>query len=326
MRKFLTFLIALVLSIAGLAAALAGGQPCCLLGVWNTPISGGSYTGPGDVSVNGSTNNWYAWYSCARVYKASLASTSTSLCDLVDGAAPTVVICTLRGTPSGLVDLTAYCPGGVTPAAKCAATTGPPAGSCNISQAYDQSGNSRPVVQATAASQPFLTFSALNGLPSIQCTAATCVLATAGTYTIAQPITESGVYIMPTGGASDAPIIGQPTVATHIGGSSVSNTAVVSAGTGVSEAATWNAWHALNGLLSGSGNNCALNVDGTDTASLNCGTDGWTTTNIRVMRGNALQLIGSITEAGLLAVTSSPTDRSNICHNQKTYYATGGSC
>jgi hypothetical protein len=328
-HKLLTFLIALgaatVVSLAAPAQAQWGcrsfgqqGGTGCNSVIATAPPS---YTGPGDVSVNGSTNNWYAWYSCARVYKASLASTSTSLCDLVDSAAPTVVICTLRGTTSGLVDLTAYCPGSVTPAVKCAAATG---GVCNISQAYDQTGNSRPVINAAAASQPFLTFSAINGLPAMQCTAATCFLSSAGTVTQAQPITESAVYIQPAQNSSEMGLIGPSNIFAEISGgpNSQPNTAEINGQTSAFVTATINNWHALNGLLNGTGNNCALNVDGTDTASLNCGTNGFSASNIRLFRANGQQSAVSITEAGLLAVTSSPTDRGNIRLNQKGVYNT----
>src|SRR5450631_3562536 len=79
-------------------------------------VPGSSYIGPGNIAFNGSSANVKAFWSCSRVVDVAHASTSTSLCDLVDNAAPTVVICTLRGTTSGFVDLTAYCPGSVTPA------------------------------------------------------------------------------------------------------------------------------------------------------------------------------------------------------------------
>jgi hypothetical protein len=227
------------------------------------------------------------------------------------------VICTLRGTSTGLVDLTAYCPGSVTPAAKCAAAMG---AVCNISQAYDQSGNSRPVVNVTAASQPFLVFSALNGLPAIKCTAASCFLATAATFTISQPITESAVYIVPAQNSAEQVIIGNPNSSTSLGvpANASPNTAMVNAGTEVTATASINAWHALQGLLSGS--SCAINVDGTDTGSLNCGTGVWAGYTIRILRGPALQFTGSITETGFLAVTSSSTDRGNIRLNQKATY------
>ena len=89
-----------------------------------------TYQGPGDV-VSGAVT----FYSCARVLNASLASTSTNLCDLVSSSAPTVVLCTLRAAATGFADLSAYCPGALTPAATCAAATG---GTCNISKAYNQ--------------------------------------------------------------------------------------------------------------------------------------------------------------------------------------------
>ena len=70
---------------------------------YNVAISTVAYQGPGDV-VSGAT----AWGSCARVYNASKASTSTSLCDLV-AVTGGAVVCTLRGTASGFVDLAVFC-------------------------------------------------------------------------------------------------------------------------------------------------------------------------------------------------------------------------
>jgi hypothetical protein len=310
--------IVLLCAWLGMAQAVAQFNGCPVGFCVKGPAAA-SYTGPGDVSVNGSTSNWFVWYSCARVFKASLANTSTNLCDLVDSSAPTVVICTLRGTTSGTVDLAGtYCTGGVTPATKCAAATG---GVCNISQAYDQTGGGNPVVNVTAAQQPFLTFSALSGLPSMQCTAATCDLATSATFTFAQPITESGVYIVPTNVAGEQPFIA-PSANNNaqIGVSGTANLAMADAGTQVNVSATLNAWHALQGLLSGAA--CALNIDGTDTGSLNCGAGGFSTASVRLMRGPGLQVTGSIMEAGLLKVTSSSADRNNIRANQKAIYTT----
>lgn len=104
-----------------------------------------TYQGPGDV-VSGAT----AWGSCARVYNASLASTSTSLCDLVASTGGAAV-CTLRGSSSGKVDLAAsYC-AGTTPSAACAAASG---GSCKVSKVYDQIGATGGFVQATLANMP----------------------------------------------------------------------------------------------------------------------------------------------------------------------------
>jgi hypothetical protein len=119
------------------------------------PARGGSYTGPGDVQ------SYKFWVSCAFVYDAALATTTTSLCDLVasgNGAA----VCTLRGSSSGSVDLTSsYCAGN-TPAAACAAA---PGGSCLVTKAYDQTGNGNHVAETTLSKMAALTFNAQNSEP-----------------------------------------------------------------------------------------------------------------------------------------------------------------
>src|ERR1700733_14347786 len=170
MRKLRTFFFALAVTVGfsvsafGQSSPLPGFPPGVFQNhaVYDPPPSGSSYQGPGDV-VSGAT----AWGSCARAYSSSVAS-GTNMCDLVDSAAPTTVICTLQTGSNGKVNLTGtYCTGGVTPATKCAAATG---GLCNISKIYDQAGSTGGFIQATVGNQAQLTFSALNALPGIKCT------------------------------------------------------------------------------------------------------------------------------------------------------------
>jgi hypothetical protein len=158
---------------AGCASARCGG-------------GGGSYSGPGDV-ISGASG----FFSCSRVYNLASATTSTSMCDLVavtGGAA----VCTLRGSSSGLVDLTAYCPGTTTPPAACAAASG---GSCKVTKMYDQTGSGNPITNATLATMPTITFAAQNGLPSVNfLNANSTVLATASQIPgLTQPFTVSWV-------------------------------------------------------------------------------------------------------------------------------------
>jgi hypothetical protein len=150
-----------------------------------TPHTSATYTGPGD------SQTFILWGSVARVYNLAKASTSTSLADLVDSSAPTTVICTLRGSTAGTVDLTGtYCTGSVTPATKCAAATG---GKCNVSKLYDQVGTNN-WVQTTAAKQPTLTFSAINGLPAMTFVSASAQTLISGSVTsTAEPYTFEGV-------------------------------------------------------------------------------------------------------------------------------------
>ena len=107
MRKLLTFLIALGAIVFAVVAPVSANGVLILAG----PKPVASYVGPGDI-----TNTYLAWGSCAFVYKNSLANTSTSMCDVVASTGGAAV-CTLRGSASGAVDQTAYCPGSLTPAA-----------------------------------------------------------------------------------------------------------------------------------------------------------------------------------------------------------------
>src|SRR3981081_854042 len=121
-----------ILKLSILLAALFGGSSPssagCVIGgdVWGGVCGGAapSYQGPGDV-VSGAL----IWGSCARAYSSAQASTAISFCDLVASGFPTVTLFTLRGSSAGIVDLSAYFPGSVTPAAKCATATG---AVCNI--------------------------------------------------------------------------------------------------------------------------------------------------------------------------------------------------
>lgn len=277
-----------------------------------TAHSAGGYQGIGDLSVSAGTPKM--WGSCARVFQASLASTSTSLCDLVDSAAPTVTICTLRGTSSGFVDLAgAYCTGSVTPATKCAAATG---GVCNVSKVYDQIGGTAGWTQATAASQFVLTFSVANGLPGM--TVSGTELLSGPSFALAQPYSVTAVYKR-TSGTTFQTIIGTSGSSQITGPGNSANLAAITTDTSntLSVAATDNALHAYNATAGTTTANSLLNVDGTTTSG-NAGITGATSQASRLGRGNACcELLGVIMEAGVWATTGlSVGDQTAINSNQ----------
>jgi hypothetical protein len=315
MRKLLTFLIALG------AAVFAVVSPVSAQGFngggFNTGLGPfASYLGPGDEITTG----WFTWASCAIAFNAASASTSTSACDLVQGstgASPGTAVGTLRLTAAGTVDLSAYFAGSVTPAAACAAITG----GCVSSQQYDQSGNSHPLVQATVANMPPVVFSGLNGLPVLNYPSVK-VSSTAATTSAAQPFTFTAVYIRP--GTAAGGIIGGSNVTVYLAGATSANKVQINGGIEVDETATDNVWHAVQGQASGSSNNCALNVDGTDTGGLSCSNSGFSSSQISLGRTNAVQLTGSIAAAGVLLATTTPTQRNAVCHVYKTMFALSG--
>jgi hypothetical protein len=320
MRKLLTFLIALgsiIFAVCSPAHAfgckgwpqIAGGNGC------NSSIqAAASYTGPGDV-VSGAT----AWGSCARVYSNALASTSTSLCDLVavtGGAA----VCTLRGTTSDFVDLaSSYC-AGTTPSAACAAASG---GSCKVTKVYDQTGSGNHFVQATLANMPPIAFSTLSGLRCFTNNGTAAVLLSiASLGAIAQPITYVAVAER-TGNFTSLGRMMYP----NTGGlprfsfNSTANQVALNATNNVTATASDSAFHALQGISNGASS--AIIVDSTANTGLNAGTTGIPSTSFFLLSDNGADgMTGTMCEAGIWPSAFNATQYGNM--NTNIHSATSG--
>jgi hypothetical protein len=296
--------------IAAVALVLISALPVSagsmlLTGVGPPPSVAATYQGPGDAD-----SGWSGWYSCARAYSAAYAAGAANLCDLVDSAAPTVVICTLKANSStGRVDLaSATCTGGVTPATKCAAATG---GTCSISKAYDHLATVGDCTNTTAASQPRLTFSAINGLPSMTFTNAAGSVLTCPSVTQAQPFSMSAVLIRTA--VTSTSFIASISGDTGIGGDA-SGFSRVAAGVAINQAWTENAFHALQGLLNN--NSSASNLDGADLAAQVGGTNTMASALRLGRSGSGLSVDGKLMEAGFKPSATTPTTRGNLNTNQ----------
>lgn len=280
---------------------------------YNVSIAGAAaYQGPGDIK----SGAWGFW-SCSRAYNVAYANGTNPLCDLVDATTGLVAICTLRVLTTGFVDLVGnYCTGSTTPTLACAAAAG---GACHISKMYDQTGNARDLINGTVAQYPSATFSSspTGALPVVTGGSGVTLLATNSTFTISQPITLSVVAIRTAGFTAQGMIFGSASSSDALDGSTSTNNWAIKGSTSVNAAATDSAWHSFSGLLSGSGNNCATNVDGSDTASLNCGTTGTSAEKMRILReGSGVQFQGNIAEALMYTATTTSTERNNISTNQ----------
>ncbi len=273
-------------------------------------VAAATYQGPGDVFSTSAIGFW----SCARVWNAAAASTSTNLCDInaVTGGA---AVCTLRGSSTGFVDLAgSYC-AGTTPAAACAAASG---GSCIISKVYNQvSPGTADLTQATAANMPPLVFSSTpsSTLPAISCgtAAQNLQVSSSSTITQSQPYTFSLVYRRTDATSSIA--FGPSAGGVGIGGrASTANQAAVVFNTSIAvTGATDSTWHALSGL--GNGGSGASNLNGTD-ASANAGTTALSAATLRFCRPNAGQFGGTIAEGILWGASTNSTNRGDINTNQ----------
>lgn len=268
------------------------------------------YQGPGDV-VSGAL----AWGSCARVYSLALASTSTSMCDLIaitGGAA----VCTLRGSSTGFVDLAAsYC-AGTTPAAACAAASG---GSCKVGKIYDQIGGTSGWIPANLGQSPVLTFSAANGLPGMTGTGANNTGATTSTlFTQALPITWVSVAAR-TANFTTASYLGFASGGYNgLMGFDTSANKVTFSGsaslfltlTGITDGAL----HAFQAVQA-SGSGCVFNVDGTETSG-DCTAQALSSNTSRLMRASGgASLNGYMMEYGFWPFGFNNTQRTNMNSN-----------
>ena len=301
-KKILALVVALLLAPIG---AQAWWQS-----VAQQSVNVASYQGPGDI-VSGAL----IWGSCARVYNVSLASTSTSLCDLVDTSTGAVAVCTLRGSSTGFVDLAgSYCVGSLTPAAACAAAGG---GACRVSKVYDQIGGTAGWVNATNSQRPVLTFSALNGLPCGTGTgAANTSLTTAATFTQTQWTWTS---VAKRTSSAQAGVIGASggfngylgfTATANTAGLTSNNVTFVTLGS-----VTDSSFHALQGVADPGGAGGVLAVDGSE-ASGAIGVATMSSNTSRIMRLAAgASLPGDWCEGGLWPSLFDGTQRTNMNGN-----------
>ena len=312
MRKILALVVALCLAPIG---AQAWWQSVAQQSV----SVAATYQGPGDI-VSGAL----IWGSCSRVYNVSLASTSTSLCDLVDTSVGGTAICTLRGSSTGFVDLTgSYCTGSATPAVACAAAAG---GACRVSKVYDQIGGTSGWVNATHGQRPVFTFSAQNSLPGLTGTAAAnTFLNTSSTFTQAQPWTLVAVGKRTANFTTSQSLIGSSgslndclsyTTSASTAGFTSDGASTITLGS-----VTDSNFHAVQGVAATSPNG-VLAVDGVETTG-NVGTGAFSANTSRIMRcAGGLSLDGVWLEGGLWPVGFDATQRGNI--NSNIHSSTSG--
>lgn len=284
--------------------------------VQQSVVAGVSFQGIGDVSGSAA----FMWGSCARAYSLALASTSTSLCDLVQGpsgASPGTAVGTLRGSASGFVDLTAYFAGSVTPAAACALITG----GCAVAKLYDQIGGTGGWSNATSSQQPLLAFNAQNGLPGWTCVAANnSFLATTG---ITQPLPFTYVAVAKRtanfttaqaimgwgGGASNAVL--EFTTSANTAGVSAAGTVFVTLGS-VADSS----FHAMQGYTDAANTASLLSVDGVDSSTAATGIDTPSSSPARVCRySGGSSLDGVMMEAGVWTSAFDGAHRTSINSN-----------
>lgn len=284
MKKITPAILALFLCAWG---HLACAQMASFFPGPGTVHTAGGFAGAGDVSSGASD-----FLSCARAYNAASANTSTNLCDAVavtGGAA----VCTLRASSSGKVDLTAYCPGSLTPSAACAAASG---GSCLITKMYDGSGNSRHATQLTLASMPALTFNALGGLPGV--TFSSTQLLTITAFAVTQPFFISSVSIRTSGTNYTCILCATGSNAPGLLYNNAANGILIFGGnTGSTAVVSDNAFHAIGALFNATTSQAF--IDGTGLGTVSAGAGNFGAFNLQMGNFSGTSLLGTISEVVL---------------------------
>jgi len=310
MRVFSAICAALILWGA---AALAQMQSSI---VWDAPQHTAGF--PGDIAT------FTAWYSCTRAYSAAIAATGTQkACDLrrvSDNATCTVLV----GT-NGNVDYTVGTP--------CNSNTQTVtawigASSARVSKVYDQSsGNactgSCDVLQATAGNQPLLLLTGCGGsgtLPCIQIgpSQGGAELASVGNTTPSANASISAVANRSAGTQQIELVV--PAVARYIL-AHAANAWDCAGDIAVAADATW---HAANcSLITGTGNTL-INIDGVDTSGTQSTPSAGKSQILNALGDTSTVLFGEGGFEDNVAWTLGT--RVALCHNQRVYYGTGGSC
>jgi hypothetical protein len=291
---------------------------------YNVAVSSGtvSYTGSGDV-----VSGWLMWGGL-RAFTAAIATAGTqSLINVIaSGTTPANVTCNILVASNGGLGQTASCSTGSFNGQAAAAFCATGSGSCLVDEVFDQSGNGLNFINS-GTSEPSLVFSCIGSLPCMTFNGTSQHLNNSTAFTSqAQPYNITMVAERTGADTAFGSVFGF-SGGTESGFSDVANSALAFAGTVVSVTAADSVFHAMNFTYNGASS--AVNIDGTDTPSLNPGAaaTGTTAEQIGSDGVNGNPFTGDAMEVGILpsaALTS--TQRGNICHNQHLYWGTATSC
>jgi hypothetical protein len=318
-RSIIAFLIAALAVFgggAGAAEAANGGTCSPLLGVYSCPSSAPSYTGPGDI-VSGAVGWWGL-----RGYNAAYATGTNNAAQVCDAA--TFSVCTnIKILANGNFD-TATASG----SSSCSV-------SCVVSALYDQTGNGITLTCGSASDCPTLTFNCLGSLPCMQFNGGGGQRLVSGATVpsnYSQPFTFSGVAERTGNFSSTGQILsafaGAGTTGCALGVASANQVQLFCYSTAATATQSDSTLHAIQALMD-VGSSVA-NVDGTENTGLTVGS-GPFNSDLDIAIGNNVGFsqpwTGYITEAGFWPTGySTSTQRNNVCHNERLYWGSAGSC
>jgi hypothetical protein len=315
MRKLLTFLIALAAIVFGACSPVSAQVGGLMFpGPGPLHVSGGSYTGPGDV-VSGAS----AYYGLRAYSSATRGGLVANLCNSTGGVDVTCADASSDAVTGNLVipgSLVSFCPGANCTVAKLYEQTG---AACTGGIAVCDSANT------AVASRPILTASCTGSRPCMTLVRASSQQLTAGagvvyTTSISQPFTVSTVAIRT---ASTTSINGictfqGPSGARQMAFDTTTRIYIFPGSSNVNSGTVTNsAYHAVQGVFT---TNSLVYIDGTGGTPASGGTS--TTTAPPFIGSDSFgdNLDGQVTECGLWPIAFSSGQASSMRSNQHTYW------
>lgn len=304
----------ILLILAGLSLACpALGQDAMMIGAGSpSKVGAGAYQGPGDV-ISGAL----MWAGLRAYSLAKAGNRAANVCNAGDANCADV-----NTLANGKFD--------VATAQGAPLNCGGTGGTCTIKILYDQTGNLNcspsaacDLSNSTAANRPTLAFNCVGTTnPCMIFNGTTQLLETNGLgFTTTQPLTISGAakYTNP---GTQGPLVSTSNGATPSIGFDASGTPATAwayAGTLLSESASDNAWHALQGVFNGTSSD--INVDGTPCAS-SCNTGTGVPAGSSIVLGNGFSefMQGDATEVGIWGSNFSSGQSSSMSSNQHSFW------
>jgi hypothetical protein len=307
MRKLLTFLIALGAIVFAIVSPVSANGVLILA---QSRPAAPTYQGPGDI-VSGAT----AWWGL-RGYNGAYAAPGNNPGVVVCDSATFAICSTINILSNGNLDT-------ATMAASSAC-----ASACVYQTFKDQSGNGHDATCASAATCATVVFNCINtSLPCAQSVHANNVSYTVGGTTIALTTGFTWSYVLnPTTSGFFGPMccLASSNTSPTWGITSTVNQGYGGDG-GTNQTFTLPAAsNHVNTIVFDGASSIAV-VDVTTTALSGMGTTGGNVTNL--FRSNNLSIGAKVFEFGLWGSTAfNPTQYSNLCHNDFSYWATSVSC
>lgn len=296
----LTSFIAACLLLSGVSIAALNAQIVAM------PPSGGivgvppvGYTGPGDVQSGAS----FFWG--VRAYDTSHGSANAMiLCTALDAS------CEQEAYSAGVLALG-------TVGATCNNSTIV----CTAKTLNDSTGGGVTLTQATIANRATFKVNCVNSvLPCL--TSSGSAQYTATITSVPSPYTYVAVANRPVAGGNYGLIIGNTSTNPFFGYNNTANKVLLQQAGGNAITASDGAVHSFQAVMNGASGSGT--VDGTTTAiSMSSISTG---TTLALFSSGSFALNGQIMEVGMYPSALGTTPVANMCHNQRVYYGTSGSC